>query len=795
MQAILDDLRYATRRLRRSPGFTIVAIVTLALGIGANVTLFGFASTLLLKPLAAREPEHLVRVFSGRHGNMPYDMYAACRDQNRTLSGLAAFQGAPLSLRTGQDPEPIYGMSVSGNYFDVLGVAPTQGRLLAPSDDDPGAAGTIVLSHAFWQRRFEGDPAAVNRTITINGQPHTIVGIAPPRFAGTMSPIVPDVYVPMRGPAKVRQRSVLTVGRLQPGVTRAQALADLTPIVTRWNEGKPAISRTPVSVYAAGRLVPEIERAAQVFMGFLMALAGLVLLVACANLSSLQLTRALTRGQEIGIRVAVGAGRGRLVRLLLGESILLAVAGGLGAAAAAALVGQVITRLPLPIAVPMAFEFTFDWRVVLFAVGVSLAATLLFGLVPALHATRTDVSRMLKEGAASARGGSRLRSGLVTAQIALSALLLFVGALLARSVTSSRFADKQLDTTGVLTAAVELDTAGYERRRGQEFQRTLLQRLAEDPTVSAAALVQDVPLTGNSRTGRFVRDGETLDGAIGGYVNRVSHGAFGALGIPLLAGRDFGPTDVESAAPVAIVNETFAQRAWPGESPIGKRLRTVEAGGLLGRTLEIVGMARQSKYVSVGEERRAFVYEPLLQSYVSGATLLVKTAGPPMAALPAVRAHMRALDPNLPLSEPRSLESATGLTVLPVRIAAWLAGALGAIALALVVIGLYGLMSHFVQQRAHDTGVRIALGAPPPLVVRGLTRHGLRLTAVGLGIGLAAAVAVGLLLQAAPLGLSGPDPLSFLAVVLVLAATAYIACLVPAWRAVRADPVSSLRAE
>ena len=795
MRAWLDDLRYGVRRLRRSPGFTLVAVATLAIGIGANVTIFGFANALLLKPLPGREPDRLVRVYLYAKANVPYPIFRECRAQTRTMPDLAAFRDTTLSLRTTGAPEAVFGSMVTGNYFDVLRLPAAQGRFFSDEDDRPGAAGVVILSDALWQRRFGSDPGAVGRTVTINGHPHTVVGIAPPGFTGTMHPLVSQLWVPMHGPSGRTDKSLHLLGRLSPGHSIAEVRAELTTIAARLPvPGAPPSSPPPfMSVYPGARLVPEPRQLAQAFAAVLLGLAGVVLLIACVNLSGLLITRGMARRHEIGVRMAIGADRGRLMRLLLTESLLLAAAGGGGAAASALIAGRALASLPFPAPIPVSFEFAFDGRLLLFAAALSFAALVAFGLAPAFQATKLDVVEHLK-GARLSTGGprSRLRSVLITAQVALSTLLIVAAGQLVRGLNSPALTDKKLVTDGVVAAELDLRTVGYSREQGASFQQQLLERLAGDGRVRQASFTQDIPLSGSSRNAGFLKEGD--DKPVQSNVTRVSPGYFATLELPLLEGRDFRSNDNPTTPPVAVVNETLARRLWPGESPLGKRLR--DAGGATpGPWMEVVGLARDSKYVTVGEDRTPMLYQSASQGYLEKGFLLVKTAAPPAATIALLREHVFALEPDLPLAGGVSLETATNITSLPLRIAATLAGALGALALLLVIIGLYGLMAQVAQHRTRDVGIRAALGATPAGLIGTLARQGLRLAAVGWLVGLLAALGTGMLLRAVLSGVAAWDPVVLLTATAVLWATAYAACTVPVRRTVRMAAAQALRAE
>jgi len=801
VHSFLADLRYGTRVLLKAPAFTAVAVTALALGIGANLTIFGFAWPLLVSPpRGIANPASVVRVFTNRFSGTALPRYEAYRDRTHTLTALAAFRADLANLRMDGPAEQVVAMAVTGNYFSALGVGAAIGRPIVEADDRPGSPPVVVLGDRFWRVRFNASPSVIGQTMTINGARSAIVGVAPAAFAGTMTPIAPAFYVQL-GPRSGEDASVQMIGRLRPGAAIGAAQADLTTIAIQ--EAGPRTDGTPppmVTVYQARALVPELALPAGIFAGFLLTLVGLVLMVACANIATLLLARSAARRREIGIRVAIGATRGRLVRQMLAESLLLSTVGGAMAAVAALAASRPLasaaTALPSP--VPLALDFAADWRLLLAVAALSLVTTMVCGLMPALQASRRDVLPALKDGVATpGPERSRVRALFMTAQVAMATILLVLAGLLVRGMLSARTLDRGFAGDGVLVAGINLESAGYGRERGAALYEALRDRLESTPGIAAATIADIVPLTLSNRAGPMVPETSSPPATV--YNSRVSRGHFRTLGIPLLAGRDFSPADSAEAPPVAIVNEFLANRFWPGENPIGKHLRSWDGRQPTGASIEVVGLVRNSKYVTVGEEPRAFMYRPMSQEYVSTANVIVKTAGSrgsgrvDESALALLRAQVESLDPNLPLFGVMTLDAATSVSILPVRIAASLAAALGLVALALGGIGLYGVMTYLVRQRTREIGIRIALGADRTAVIRLIAADGLRWTLAGLTCGIAVSSGIALLIAGFLYGVRPADPIVFASVAVVLTTTAWAACYLPARRASRVDPIDALR--
>ena len=796
------DLRYGARLLSQSPGFTFVAIAALAIGIGANLTIFGFANQLLLSaPPGITDPDRVARAFTNNFSGTLHTNYEAYRDRNQSFVALAAFRAESVNFRTEGSPEQLFGVSVTGNYFPVLGVSAALGRLIEPSDDRPGAPEVVVLSHRWWRARFGASPAALGQTLTINDRSRTIVGVTAAEFTGTIAPIVPDFWLPLRPSAGGATGSVHMIGRLLPGVTIDQARADLTTLASQLTPAQTDTRLPPrVAVYAARTLMPEIALPAAMFTGLLLVIVGLVLLLACVNIANLLLSRSAGRAREISIRLSLGATRSRVVRQLLTESLLLSLIGGAAAAilalVAARAIGGAVASLPSP--VPLGLVFALDWRLVGAAVGLAVATTLAFGLVPAMQSTKPDLLPAMKEGAiAAGPTRSKLRAVFMTTQVAMSALLLVIAGLLVRGLMNAHTINRGLITEGVVVSSIDLESAGYTTDRGVAFYDQLRERLEQTPGIAAVNIVEIVPLMLSNRASEMVKEtSEPAPTGVSGtlvYQNVVSPGHFLTLGIPLVAGRDFDARNRAGTTPVVIINETLARRLWPHESPLGKRLHERDGMETFGPWLEVIGVARDSKYVTVGEDPKPFMYQPIAQAYRPTANVLVKSKGGATEAIGALRAAVGAIDPNLPLFGVMTLDSATSISLVPVKLAASLTAALGVLALVLGTLGLFGVMSYLVRQRTREIGIRMALGAHSAAVTALITRQGMLWTAVGLALGLSAAFGAARLISGFLYGIGAADPITFGAITVLITTTAFVACYVPARRASHIDPLVALR--
>jgi predicted permease len=803
-----QDLRYGIRMLSRAPGFTAISVAVLALGIGVNATVFSLANAAFLRPLPVADPGGIVRVYANRYSNMAYRKYVALRDRNSSLSGVAAFQGQAFGMRIDADVEHAFGEIVSGNYFTLLGVAPAMGRLLTPSDDRPGAPPAVVLSHGFWVRRFGASEAAVGRTVMLNGQPFTIVGVAPSRFTGVLAPLVGDLWVPFAADSLLRPNldegtrldtmSFHLVGRLKPGISRAQVQAELDTIgrQLRVEAGEPDGPGPAVTVYGSSMLHPEASQPMTIFTAALMAVSALVLLIVCVNVANLVLARAAGRDVELALRQSLGAGRGRLIRQLLTENLILSLVGAAGATGIAFWATRLLMSVRIPAPVPLAIDLSLDARVLAFTTLVGMLTTLAFGMVPAWTVSRINLVEALK-GIGSGPKHTRLRSAFLVAQVSMSVLLLIVAALFIRSFRSAQSIDRGLTVANVLTASVDLETRGYSATRGREFIRAVRQRLRAAPGVLSANVVDIVPLTLSNSNTYLLRDGDVAPGpgqvpvtpTI--YTNVVAPGHFETLRIPMLDGRDFSDRDTADSPAVAIVNDTLARRFWPGKSALGQLLRSMDPANP--NPVEIVGVARDSKYVTVGEEPRPFLYRPLAQQYVPRVTFIVRTSDGPESALTTIRRELAALDRGLAVFNVATMADATSISLLPAKLAGGLLAALGLLALTLAALGIYGVLSYLVRARTREIGVRVAIGASSRAVAGMVVRQAMTWTAVGGAIGIVLALVATRFLASFLYGVSPSDPLAFGAAAAVLGCVAFVASFVPARRASRLDPLVALR--
>jgi len=814
------DVRYGARMLANSPGFTLIVVLTLALGIGANGTIFSLVNALLLRPLPVDKPDQLTAVYtsdfsSGDYGGSSYPDYVDFRDRNDVLEGLVAYQPRPFSLSVNNVTERAFGEVVSGNYFSVLGVKLALGRGFLPEEDRvPGTHPVVVISHQLWRGRYGGDPGVIGRSLTLNGHPFTIVGVAAENYSGLIRGIGETLWVPamMTDQVSPGRRSLtsrgdrgwLLMGRLREGVTIGQARAAFRLIAEHLYRAWPrewanirqesrAISLLPES---EARVMPQFRLPLALFMALLMAVVGLVLLISCANVANLLLARAAGRRKEIAVRLSLGAGRGRLIRQLLTESLLLAAAGGAAGLLLAVWGADLLMAFKPPVEFPIAIDVSLDWRVFGFTLGASLVTGLLFGLAPALTASRPDLVAALKDGAGGA-GRGRLRGALVVAQVALSLLLLICSGLCLRSLRNAGAIDPGFDADDLLALSMDLGLQGYDEAAGRNFSRQLLERVRALPGVESASLAEYLPLgMGGSRRGITIegytpRPGESTE--VGS--SAVAPGYVETLRIPLLRGRAFGAEDRPGAPGVVMVNEAFARRYWPGQDPIGKRIEMGINNSNGAPRLTVVGVVKDGKYVTLGEEVTPFFYLNLAQRYEAAPTLVVRTRGNPFDDLAAVRREVGALDRHLPLYDVKTVRQHLGLALLPARLAGSALGVFGLMALVLAAAGIYGVMSCAVAQRTREIGIRMALGARVVDVLKLIVRQGMRLVVIGLVIGLLAAMALTRVMASLLYGVSATDPLTFTLIAALLTVVALLACWVPARRAAKVDPLVALRRE
>ena len=803
---LLQDLRYAVRGLAKSPGFTAAAVLILALGIGANTAIFSVVDAVVLHPLpGVARPDGLVDVTGDV---LSYPRYRALRDGTAaTFSGLAAWRQRPLSLSSADAPARLQGAVVSANYFDVLGARPAHGRFFVPADEESGEA-LAVIGDRLWKTRFGADPALVGRTIVLNGAPFTVVGVAAEGFRGTAFGLAPDVWVPIgswprlaTGPFRSldlqgRSWSWLSVfGRTNPGVSTAQAQAALDLAVRRDvaafpddAPSRPFVLRPTVRVAAGfGQSGDPV-----VFLATLVGAVAAALLIACANLANLQLARAASRQKEIAVRQALGATRSRLVRQLLTESLALAVLGGGAGVLLAHWSLPLLLRMPLPGDASLSpFSPALDARALVFATLLSVATGLVFGILPALQASRRSAGPALKAAGPAIAGRSGLRSGLVAAQVALCLVLLVGAGLLARSLRQALSTDFGFQPRGVTLVDVDLGLQRYDAARAALFARTLRERLSDSPEVASAAWTALVPLSGGQWTdsfsivGRPRPSGEKLEAD----TNAVSTGFCRTLGIPLLAGREFDDRlDRPDSPPVALVNEAMARRYWPGESPVGARIE------IHGAKRTVVGVTRDFRLTSFRERPGPQAYVPIEQGDALGRlTLLVR--GRAGAADRAVLAEIRRLDRTLPVVGPRSYESELSGQLVPQRLGTALLGLFGLLSLVLAAVGIYSVISYSVARRVREIGVRMALGAQPADVRSLFVTQTARPVVAGLLAGLALGAAAGFFLRGFLYETSPSDPAAFSGAAALLLACALAAAWLPARRATRIDPIAALRDE
>jgi macrolide transport system ATP-binding/permease protein len=812
MSNFWQDLKFAARMLRRSPGFTAVAVLSLALGIGGNATVFTWAQAVLLHPLQmVKDSRQIVAAESvmpdGEYHTSSYPDYKDFRDDNHVFSGTIGFEFLNVNLRlpSEETAQRNWGIIATENYFEVLGVRAAMGRTFYAGDDHgPGSDPYVVLGNRFWRLRFASDPNVVGKTVSVNGHPFTIIGVAPAGFNGTIVGIAADYFIPMMMQPQALPGESLTLrnptfvhimGRLKSGVSLAQAQADLATVAAGLASEFPDTTKN-VGIYVCP--VWKANYGMQDFLlpvlVFLMVVALLVLLIACANVANLLLARATKREREIAIRSALGAARVRLIRQLLAESCLLAALGGAGGILLALWGTNLLKLFMPPLHLPVGVPLRVDFVAVLFTSVLSLLTVGLFGLAPALAASRPNVNQSLKEGRASSPGASRrrLKNLLVIGETVLAIVLLTSAGLLIRSLSQAEKSGPGFNTENVLLTAMDLRANGYTDDQAAEFYGRLVGRIQSLPGVKSASLEHYVPLwfTGRSYTipeieGYTPKPNEDMMIDL----NSVGPNYFSLLQIPVIEGRDFTAADRAEAPRVCIVNQTMARRFWPRKSVVGQRIHARD------HWWTVVGVARDVKYHTMNETAESFIYFPFLQDTATDANILVRTSGDPLAALGAVRAQVRALDPNASILEEDDLAGLLQVSLFANRTAAGFAADLGLLGLLLAAIGLYGVLSYTVGQRTHEIGVRMALGARPLDVLRMVVGQGMKLAMCGAAIGLVAALTASRLLSSLLYGISSTDPLTFIVAAAVLSAAAFVACYIPARRAMRVDPMVALRYE
>jgi len=811
------DLRYSLRLLGRSPVFTVTSIVSLALGVGAAATIFSLTDALLFEPtVGVRNASELVDIGRANQGsgfdNMPHPTYRYLREHSRTLDIAAIdFGGRPMSLGTEGTSERIIGTLVSANYFDVLGTKAVVGRFFRADEDEvAGARPVVVLSHALWTQRFNSDPHIVERSIRLNNQEFAVVGVAEPGFQGS-SMVGTDLWAPMAMVQLVRGRpdaSLLTepravwhiaVGRLKPGVPIAQAQAELNTLMEAYKKSEPrAPEHHTVSVVPMGRIPGPVRTPFLAFIGFLFALTGALVAIACSNVAGMLLARAASRRREMATRLAVGAGRHRLIGQLLTETMVLFAAAAIASVPLTIwLVALLEGSLPaLPVTLNL--DFGVNVRVMAFAFGLALITGMVFGLAPARHALSAELAPMLHGANATAdRTRFRLRNSLVTAQVALSLMLVVTACLFLRSLDKAAHTDPGFQTRHIQIASVDVSLAGYRQQQAVALASRFRERLQAINGVNSVAHARMIPLQGSGFGLGSVRvpgvQGPFRDGRFDADWDIVSPEYFDTINMQIVEGRAFRESDRDGAPRVAIVNETFARQAWPGQSALG-RIFMQQADENQERAVEIVGVARDAKYRYISSARAPFIYVPMAQQPSSDLNFYVRHT-PGRQIEREIRAAMAQVEPNVPVIMLQSFEDAAAIGLLPQKLAAWIAGSVGAIGIFLAALGLYGLMAFLVTQRTREIAIRMALGASHQAVRAMVLRQAGMLAAIGGAVGLVLAGAIGTLAQTLLVGVAPIDPVAFGGTALLFAVVLTIAAWTPARRAADTDPATALRAE
>ncbi len=816
---LLHDLRYGVRMLVKSPGFSLVAILSLALGIGANTAIFSLVDAVLLRPLPVADVASLVSISTTDQrnpGNLPLSHlnFKDLRTGNAAFTDMAAFTFSQVNYSAQTGSEQIPAQVVSGNYFSVLGTQPALGRAFLP-DEDVKATPVAVVSHGFWERSLGSDPSIVGRTIILNRTPFTVIGVAPENFSGTLLGGGPSVWVPMSMHGVVqpgfdwyetrRGLFLFGVARLKPGVTVDQARSNLQALFANLEKAFPVDNKgrsaTVVPLLDA-RLNPNgrgpnlVVRLSIV----LMMVVGAVLLIACINIANLLLARAAKRRREVAIRLALGANRGHLVRQLLTESLILSVIGAVAGLILANWTLDAIVAAKLPLPFPVDDALGVDGRVLAFTAALAIVTGIVFGLAPAVQASRADVVPVLKNELVPSAGGPRgalsflsFRQVLVIAQVAISLVALVAAGLFLRDLQHAQQIDPGFETRGVLVVNFNLGREGYTTQRGQVFYEQIAERAAALPGVKGAAIAQAPPLAGGFLRSVFPEGSDTTTkDRILVQVNTVGLGYFSTIGIPLVRGRDFTRGDTADAPKVVVINQTMAQQFWKNDDPIGKRFKFFGDDDYT----TVIGVAKDSKYNALAEDPQPFIYQPLAQNYTPAAALHVRAATADAAGLAAiVRREVQQIDPTLSLFDVRTLEEQVGLSMQPQKMNVVLLAVFGTLALLLAAIGLYGVASYSVSQRTREIGVRMALGAQRSTVLGLVLGHAMILVAAGLILGIAVAYPVVGLMQALVVGVNPRDPATFVATGAGLATVALIASYLPALRATRIDPLIALRSD
>ena len=817
---MIADLRFAVRMLIKYPAFSIVAFLALVLGIGANTTVFGIINALLLQPLPVGHSEGVVKVFTTDNHipgklSMSYLNFQDYAKQNTAFSSMAAYTFAGMGMTRGTDTLNVVGLLVSGNYFDLLQVKPHLGRTFLPEEDaTPNGHPVVVLGYSFW-KKLGADPAIVGSPITLNGHSFTVLGVVPAAFTGVDVGFSPDLWVPISMHQWVRpgadfwfesRRALLLniIARLKPGVTMSEAQAQMRTIAKQLEQAYPDVNKERsialMSLEAAksqGLAGPTNENLARDVSLLLLVASASILLIACANVANLLLARSTARQREMAVRLALGAGRGRIVRQLLTESILLGVIGGAGGVILAYCLGDVLIALLPPTPFPITLNPQPDWRVLIFSFVVAVLSGVIFGLAPALQMARWNLNQGLRERASTGGGAVtrlNLRSLLVVAQIAVSLLLLIGSGLFLKSFYEAQAINPGFRTDNLDLVTINPVLARYDTDRALQVVRAILDQIRHDPRVAGADVNNWVPLQGGEARTIVIDGRDPNDEHNRRFANYspITPGYFQTMGIQLLRGRNFTQQDAEkNAAPVAIIDETMAKQFWPNEDALGRRFRFM----IDKAPIEVIGIARDSKATTLGEVPVPMVYWPLKEITDAGITLFVHTTGAPGVMLSQIRQIVRDVDVHIPITYEKTIRDHMAIALWPSWMGAMLLGSLGLLAFILASMGVYGVMAYSVSQRTRELGIRMALGAQTSQVIQLVLRQGMFLAAIGLVFGLFAAFGSTRLAGSLLYGVNPSDPVIFIGVTSLLAFAAFAACYFPARRALKINPVIALRTE
>jgi len=820
METILQDIRYGIRMLTKNPGVTTVAVLTLALGIGANAAIFSGVSAFTMRPLPVPEPDRVVRPVEiaedrGISDEVSYPDFSDYRAQSTVFEAMSAEDMLPVALDSENQSDVVWGQVVSGSYFDVVRVKPMMGRTFLPEEDQAvGANPVVVISHSLWQRRFSSDPNIVGKTIRLSSRGYQVIGVMPPSFAGSKFALAMDFWAPMamvedlrRSPGLLSDRGshwMNVLARLKPGVTMEQASQEMQKIAVRLNQAYPNERASTTSARVETEIDARFEDAATAMKSgsaIAMGIVGLVLLIACANVANLMLARASARRKEIGIRLALGASRVRLVRQLLTESLLLSLLGGAFGLLLALWVTELLEGF-VPVLEYNIVEnfFALDTRALVFTLIISLATGLIFGLAPAWHSSNPEVVPILKGDLAAGERlrGRRfsLRSALVVVQVALSLAVLVCGGLFIKSFRKAQTMDPGFGTKNALIVSLNPELVGYDSERSRNFFRQVIDRAQSLPGVEAAATARLMPLGDSSNSnGPILKEGETLERGSAGrtiMTNVVSAGFFRTMQIPFVEGRDFDDRDQVKSQQVVIINQKMAEMLWPGESAVGKR---IFIGTDSREPNEVVGVVKTGRYRNLAEDPKPYFYYPMTQRRPARMMLVMRTNVDARGLVGAIRKEVQNVDRSVPVSAVRTMDEHMTYALWAPNMAASLSLAFGVVAILLSAVGLYSVMAYVVSQRTREVGIRMALGANRADVLKMIAAQGMRLAVIGVVIGLLLSLAMARALSSLLIGISGYDVTTFVVVSSLLVLVALIACYLPARRATKIDPLVALRYE